>query len=234
MPHRAEQAVTLLERSLKLEPDYAAAHALLGWCHELCYSRGGFDKAEKDAALLHARATIASDNDDAAALAIAGFALAMCSEHEAGLAALDRAINLNPSSATALYLGAQAHSVAGDGDAAAALADRALLLSPFDPLAFQAHMALGELALERGRYDDAATCFGRAAQNNPGFSTAWLWQGMAMGLAGREKEARLIIQRGLELEPGYRAARGLFEGGLAATPLAQRIVEGARLLDVPL
>jgi hypothetical protein len=71
-------------------------------------------------------------------------------------------------------------------------------------------MALGEVAIEQARYDAATACFGRAAQRNPGFSTAWKFQGMATALAGRE-DARPMIRRGLELEPGYRAARGFCE-----------------------
>jgi transposase len=63
------------------------------------------------------------------------------------LATIDRALTLNPACATALYLGAQAHGLAGDVVGAAAFGSRALGLSPFDPLAFEAHMALGEAAL---------------------------------------------------------------------------------------
>jgi adenylate cyclase len=33
MPEEATKAVPLLEQALALEPDYAAAHGLLAWCH---------------------------------------------------------------------------------------------------------------------------------------------------------------------------------------------------------
>jgi adenylate cyclase len=42
MPPEARIAAALLQDALKLDPDYAAAHALLSWCHERCYMRGGF------------------------------------------------------------------------------------------------------------------------------------------------------------------------------------------------
>jgi TolB-like protein len=234
MPHEAKKAVALLDRALKLDPDYAAAHALLGWCHELCFMRDGFHAAEKNAAVLHARVAIAGNTEDDTALAVGGFAIAMCDmdEVEAGLAAIDRAIELNASSTTALHLGAQAHSVLGHWGVAAALADRALKLSPLHPLAFESHLALGEAALGEARYEDAAVCFGRAAQRNSGFSYSYITQAMAMALAGREREARPMARRALELEPGYRV-ESLREAGILMPALRESLIGGARLLGWP-
>jgi TolB-like protein len=236
MPQEVRLAVPLLEKALALDPHYAAAHAHLAWSHELCFARAGFDEAHKTDALLHARATIASSTDDATALAVAGFVLSMIvkhgsAEHDAALGAIDRALAINGACATALYLGAQAHAVAGNAAAATLLASRALRLSPFDPLAFQAHMALGEAALQAGGYSDAAQCFSKAAQANANFSTAYLFQAIALALAGRPAEAGACGDRGLELEPGFRI-RLFFEHGLAPA-LRSRLIEGARLLGLP-
>ena len=37
MPADARIAAGFLEEALKLDPDYAAAHALLAWCHEILF-----------------------------------------------------------------------------------------------------------------------------------------------------------------------------------------------------
>ena len=85
-------------RALKLDPDYAAAHALLAWCHEICFVRGGLDEADKTAGLRHARAAIASGTDDATALAVAAFAIGILSkDYKTALSAIERALSLNPS-----------------------------------------------------------------------------------------------------------------------------------------
>jgi TolB-like protein/tetratricopeptide (TPR) repeat protein len=232
MPEDAKVALPLLEQAVKLDPGYAAAHAHLAWCHELCFARAGFDEAHKKAALLHARATIASSTDDATALAVAGFVMSLLSgDHEASLGAIDRAVSLNASSATALYLGAQANALAGRTEKATAFANRALRLSPFDPQAFQAHMALGEAAILEARYEDAAPCFARAAQTNTNFSTAYVNQAIALALAGRVEDAHPFVRRGLEIEPGFRI-RMFFELGLAPV-LAEKLADGARLLGLP-
>ena len=47
MPEDARIALPFLEQALRLDPDYAAAHALIAWCHELCFTRAGFDEADK-------------------------------------------------------------------------------------------------------------------------------------------------------------------------------------------
>ena len=41
----------LLQKALRLDPDYPAAHAHLAWCHEWCFTRGGLDEADRSAAL---------------------------------------------------------------------------------------------------------------------------------------------------------------------------------------
>jgi len=37
MPEDADQALELLERAIRLEPDYAIAHGCIAWCHEIRY-----------------------------------------------------------------------------------------------------------------------------------------------------------------------------------------------------
>ena len=231
MPDEAGRAIPLLDRALKLDPDYAAAHALISWCHELCFARGGFVEAHKSAARRHASTVLASDTDDGTALAVAGFVMTLLTaDHHAALAAIDRGLALNPSSATVLYLGAQAHALAGVSDKAMSFADRALWLNPFDPLAFQAHMALGEAAVLDDRHDDAASCFARAAQAKPNFSSAYIFQGIASALAGQTAQGRHIARCGLALEPGF-CTRLFFEHGLAQ-PLREKLADGSRLLGL--
>jgi hypothetical protein len=90
----------------------APARDLLAWCYESCFVRGGFDDAEKTAALRHARKAAASGTDDATALAISGFVLTLLSKKsEAGLSAIDLALALNTSCATALHLGPSGRSI---------------------------------------------------------------------------------------------------------------------------
>src|SRR5215213_1801569 len=162
-----QAAIKHLEEALRIEPDYPAAHSLAAWCYEWCYSRGGFQEANKEAALRHARAALVGGTDDAAAVAIAGFVTTMLSQdHEAGVSAIERALALNPSCATALYLGAITNAFAGHPAAAMVQASRALRLSPFDLLVYLAYLAQGVAAVQDGGYEEAGSCMERMLQAN--------------------------------------------------------------------
>jgi adenylate cyclase len=218
--------------ALELDPDYAAAHGLLAWCHEIIFARGGLDEADRTAGIEHARRVIASGADDATALAFAAFAITMLSkDHETALSAVERALSLNASCAAALYVGALSYAFAGRPAAAAANANRALRLSPFDPLTSFAYGALGAAAVQERRYDEAASHYAKAVQANPRLSWAYFFQASSLALAGREQEAQPIVRRLLELEPGIRL-RLLDEIGMARA-IADRFAEGARMLGLP-
>jgi adenylate cyclase len=232
MPKEANLAIPLLEEALGLAPDYAVAHAYLAWCREWRFTRGGLDPADRDAALLHARAAIASDIDDAAALAVAGWVIiVLTKEHDMALNAIERALSLNASCATAHYFAALVNAFADRPAVAALHADRALRLSPFDPSAFEAHLALGMGAMREAKYDEAASYFARGGQINSRHSLFPFFQAIALALAGRAGETEGLVERGLELEPGFRI-RIFSEFGMAR-PVAEIFAEGARLLGLP-
>ena len=219
MPEDIKNAMPLLEEALRLQPDYAIAHALIAWCYELRFARAGLDASDKAAALHHANAALASGTDDAMALAVAGFVTYLLGkDHDAALSAIDRALSLNPSCATALYLGAQSNALWGNGEKAVSFANRALRLSPFDPLAFEAHMAFGTVAMAQEHYGEAASHFGKIIEIRPNFSTGYLQRAVALALGGRAAEAAFDVARGLELEPAFQN-RVYYQWGIAPRSL---------------
>ena len=232
MPADARIAAGFLEDALRLDPNYAPAHGLLAYCHEVFFTRAGLNEADRSAGIAHARAVISSGADDATALAHAAFAITILGkDHETALGAVDRALSLNASCATALYIGALVYAFSGRPADATASANRALRLSPFDSLAAMAYNALGAAGIQEGRYDEAASNYAKSVQSNPRFSTLYFLHAASLALAGRQREARPVAARLLELEPGFRS-RAFFELGLAQV-IADRLAEGARLLGLP-
>jgi adenylate cyclase len=232
-PANAPIATEFLLHALRLEPNYAAAHAYLAWAHQIHFAHGGgFDEADRIAGLRHARAALANDVDDATALAVganvAGF---LGKDAKAALNAIERALSCNPSSAIAYYFGAALYAWSGDPVTGTAYAHRALRLSPFDPLTFQAHLGLAIAAFDEERYDEAAAWWGKCAQANPDFGGFVMGQAAALALAGRMDEAKSACARGLALEPGFslRTAREL---GYAPA-IEAKLVQGQRLSGVP-
>ena len=231
MPDDAQIAIQYLQEALRLDPGYTAANALIAWCYEWCFARGGFDEANRLAALKHARLVTAGATDDATALAVAGFVITMLeSDRATGLTSTERALTLNPSCATAMYLGAMTNAFAGRPAVAVSLAERALRLSPFDVLAYQAHVARGAAAMQERRYADAAAHIREALQVNANLSSLYFCGAAALALAGDARAAEKLAQRGLDLEPGFRIR--LFSE-LMAPAVALRFAEGCRLLGLP-
>src|SRR5208282_1767803 len=115
MPAEAAKAMPLLERALTIEGDYAGAHSLLAWCHQIFFTRRGSNRESRDAAIRHARAALAYGRDDATALALGGFVISM-TEHDRATAfeAFDQALAISPSSSFALFFGSVALAYAGE------------------------------------------------------------------------------------------------------------------------
>jgi adenylate cyclase len=202
MPDDADKALTLLVWAIELEPDYAAAHAMIAWCHEQRYLRGGLHQGTREAALDHARTAIAVGGDDAAALATAAFVIAVVEyDYETAIAAFDRSFGLSNSSALALGFSSIVRAWKGDDAMALDQADRAIRLSPFDQLLYLPYVGLAYAHFAAGRFEEAATAASRASQSNPKFSMPYVLQAAALANLDRREEARVVADRLRQVEP---------------------------------
>jgi adenylate cyclase len=206
MPEDADKALPLLGKAIELEPDYAAAHAIIAWCHEVRYLRGGMQEETRLAALHHARLAIAG-GDDAAALATAGFVVAVCGrDYEAALAAFDRSFALSSSSALALGLSSIVRAWKGDDAIAVEHAERAIRLSPFDPLIYLPYVGLAYTHFAAGRFEETVAAASLATQSNPRFTVPIILHAAALGSLDRSEDAKTVVQRLLELQPDITVA----------------------------
>jgi TolB-like protein len=202
MPQDADKALTLLESAIELEPDYAAAHAMIAWCHEQRYLRAGLQDDVKHAALHHARTAIAVGGDDAAALATAGFVIAVIEyDYQTATAAFDRSFALSSSSALAFGFSSIVSAWRGDDATAVDHAERAIRLSPFDPLGYLPYVGLAYAHFAAGRFQDAAAAAARASQSNPKFSMPYVLHAAALANLGRGEEAMMVIDGLRDIEP---------------------------------
>lgn len=202
MPDDADRALTFLEQAIDLEPDYAAAHAFIAWCHEQRYLRGGLREEARQAASRHARRAIALGSDDAAALATAAFVVAVVdSDFETATVAFDRSFALSSSSAMALGFSSIVRAWMGDHETAVEHGERAIRLSPFDPLITLPNIGLAYANFDAGRWEEAAVAAGRASQANPKFTMPHVLRAAALANLGRNGEALAEVDRLREIEP---------------------------------
>jgi TolB-like protein len=201
-------AIPLLSKALEIEPDYAAAHAPLALCYHSRFSRAGLKEADRNAAVHHAHAAIASGPDDAAALGIAGFVIALDAHDRAtALKAFDRAIALSSSNYFALCSSALALSWMGTTETAIDRATRALRLSPFDPLNYLSYNALAISYLHTGLFADAHEVATRSVELNPRFSVSRAFLVAALSQLDRIEEARDETRRLLDLDSAFSIRR---------------------------
>jgi TolB-like protein/Flp pilus assembly protein TadD len=233
MPEEAAKAVPLLEQALALEPDYASAHGLLAWCHEILFVWAGFKEDHRVAAIRHARLAVTHGRDDATALALGAFVIGMV-EHDRVTAreAFERALALSPSSAFTLFLGCIVLAYGGEAERAIDWAERALRVSPLDRLAFAHHHALAIGHFMRGRYEEAANAARRAVQSNPGFSVAHCLHAAALAKLGRTEEANAAAGRVLALQPSFSSREICAAIGIAPA-LAEALTEAWREAGLP-
>ncbi len=234
MPEDADKALALLDKAVELEPDFAAAHAIIAFCHEQRYLRGGLQEATRNAALRHARQAIAAGGDDAAALATAGFVIAVTGhDYETALTAFDRSFALSSSSALALGYSSIVRAWKGDDAIAVEQANRALRLSPFDPWLYMPYIGLAYAHFAAGRFEETVAAASLATQSNPRFSVPQILHAAALGCLDRSEDAKTVVQRLLELQPGLTVATAILSARYVNPEIITALENGLRRAGLP-
>jgi adenylate cyclase len=233
MPENADNALPLLVQAIALEPDYAAAHGMIAWCHEQRYLRGGLREETRTAASNHARAAIAMGGDDAPALALGGFVLGVV-EHDfaSALSAIDRSLALSPSSALTYAFSAIIRAWKGDDADAVAHAETALRHSPYDPLMWMPYVGLAYTHFFSGRFADALGAAVRTLRGNPRFSVPAFLQAASLAQLGRDTEAAAAGRNLLELQPGFTIA-SLVDSAFTSPERLAMLAEALRKAGLP-
>ena len=217
MPEDADRALELLEKALILEPDYATVHGFIAWCHEQRYLRGGLHAETQAAALRHAQAAIETGGDDAMALAMGGFTIAVVQrDYQTALDALNRAISLSPSSALAFGFSSIVRAWIGDDLTAVKHAEVGIRLSPYDPLIYLPNVGLSFAQFFSGNFEEAASAASRASAANPKFSVSRYLHVAALIRLGKHEEAKSIANILLKIQPSFTI--GAVVAGKITTP----------------
>jgi TolB-like protein len=228
MPEDAEQALPLLEQAIVLEPEYAAAHGFVAWCHEQRYLRGGLQSEARDAARHHAHLAIKMGSDDAMALALGGFVVgALERDYETALEAIDRSLSLSPSLSLAFGFSSIIRAWRGDTALAVEHGRMAMRLSPYDPLIYLPYVGLAYAHFFAGEFAEAAAAATQAAASNPNFSVPRYLYAAAAFRLGKVTEAQDSATILLRLQPGFTVS-GLVAGNITGPgqmdPLANALL----------
>lgn len=202
-----QEAIPLLKKCVKLDPEFATALATLAWCYFWRRVNGwttNWLQETSEGAQL-ARRAVELGRDDAVALTRGGHALAhLAGEIDSGIALLDRAIFLNPNLASAWFLGAFLRTWRGEPEKAIERFERAMSLSPVDPELYRIQAGLAMAHLFAHRFDVACSWAEKAYANLPTFLMTVGIMAASHALTDRLEEARRDIDHLRELGPALR------------------------------
>lgn len=233
MPEDAEKALGLLEEAIRLEPDYAAVHGFMAWCHEQRYLRAGLRAETREAALRHAFAAIETGSDDAMALAMGGFVVGVLTrDYGTALDAIDRSLALSPSSALAFGFSAAIRAWKGEDQTAIEHARMGIRLGPYDPLIYLPYVGLAYASFFAGNFVEAASAASRASAANPRFSVPRYLHTAALVRLGRLEEAKSMAKVVLDLQPGFTIS-GLVSGNITSRERMTMLADALREAGLP-
>ena len=200
-----EIAHRLFAKAVDMDPQFARAWAGLSFTH---YSRAFLNSArdmetEIHAALDAGRSSVGFDARDAMGHWSLGRALFLARRHDDALAAIDRALDVNPNYAHGHYFKGFIGIHASLDEEALPAIDSAQRLSPFDPLLFAMKSSRAISLANQGRYDEAAAWSIRGTQEPNAHFHIYAIAAACLGLAGRTADARDNARWVLERRPGY-------------------------------
>jgi TolB-like protein len=203
------EALPLFYKALEIDPNYASAYGMAAWCHFWRKINGWMSDREEETAegVRLAIRAIELGRDDAVAITRGGHALAhLAGDMDGGIALLDRALVLNPNLAAAWFLGGFLRVWHGEPDGAIGHFSRAMRLSPLDPEMYRMQAGMAVANLFAGRFDEATGWAQKSLRYLPSFVMAVAILAASHALAGREKEARRVMEQLRELDPALRVA----------------------------
>ena len=229
-------AVVLAREALAIDPSYAPAAALVGWCHmfQRVQGWGALSDGDIAEAIRLARRALETARDDPEVMWQAAYPLFyFTGETALAEAVLDRALTLNPNAATAWICKGNINALRNQPGAAIEALDRAQRLSPFDPLGYVNAWGFAIAHIAAGRFEQAIKSANRALHDQPRFIVAIRAKIVANAHLGHLDEARAELARMLALYPGLTIATFRASAASFAPEFVERYVTGLRLAGLP-
>jgi adenylate cyclase len=230
------EAVVLARKALVLDPSYAPAAAMVGWCRVVQQWQGWGTLSADDVAeaVRLSRQALEAGRDDAETISRAAYTLFyLAGEAAMAAAALDRALALNPNAANAWAIRGFIHAARNQPAAAIEALERVRRLSPFDPYTFfyASNIALAHLAARR--FEQAIEWADRSLHDQPRQVPAMRVKVIASAHLGRLEEARAELSRVLAINPKLTIAGFRELVHFAAPEILELFVTGLRLAGLP-
>jgi TolB-like protein len=207
--HANADALRLFYKALELDPRFAPAYGMAAWCYAWRVLNGWMAERAKEVAETARLALQAVElgKDDAIALSMGGFALALVVHNvEDGAAFIDQALIRNPNLAAGWLFSGFVRLFLGEPDVTVEHAARAMRLSPLDPFTFLASSVVGGGHFFAGRYDEASWWAEKGLRERPNWANAARIAAASNALAGRVDQAHKAMARLRQIDPALRVS----------------------------
>jgi adenylate cyclase len=212
------QARQLFESAIALDPQYAAASALLGLTHLWDWThQWSQDPQTLERAFALAQRAIALDDALPVAHRVLGYVYVWNKQYDQAIAEAERAITLDPNEAKGYATLAEIVAWAGRPQDVFGLVEKAMRLDPQQQADYA--WASGHAYYLTGRYEEAITAFKRALVRSPNHLGAYAFLAASYSELDREEEARAAMAEVLRLSP-----QASYEGAKRTAPYKDQAV----------
>jgi len=198
------EAIRLFEQAIVSDPEFALAHAHLGYALWTSVLYGYAEDTTEAIALARAAAhrAVSFDPNEPMARFVLGRLNITTGEAEAAIGEMQAAIAINPNFFLGHYgLGHAYCTGAGQAERALPHFDAALRLSPRDPLRRLPLMLKGAALRQLGRHDEAITFCRQACQIPDAGFLPHMHLAASLAEAGRRREAEAEVKKAKSLQP---------------------------------
>lgn len=223
----------LLQRALAIDPTYARAHATLSSCYMSQWIHRWDDDCPWTDALDRcyqaARESVRLASELPEGHVALGQVLIFLRQYEGAIAAVERAISLNPNLTSFRF--AYTYILSGEAARAAHLLQAHMRLDPFyEP---NAPMALGFAYYMLKRYEEAVVLLQQAVSRAPEMAHGLYVLAMTYAKLGELDKAKPVVEKALRIEPWYKISQSLTAQYFKRSEDTEHLVTGLRKAGFP-
>ena len=201
------EARSLLERAVAINPDFAAAHAFIGFTHVNDYINGWAEVPEQSLqiGLEIAERAVQLDEAEPQGHYVLAVALGFNRQIDRGLAEARRSVALAPSFAQGHHTIARFLTLSGDPAGAISTLDAYMRLDPLYPDMALHFLAEARFSLEQ--FDEAVTALKQRLGRSPDSATSLALLASCYGHLGKIDEARAAWAQVMKIAPNFSIER---------------------------
>jgi TolB-like protein/class 3 adenylate cyclase len=236
-PESFRETIRLLSGALSIDPSYAPAAALFGYCRAWQRANGWESVSDEEAteAIGLAKQAVDTGKDDPDVLCMAGRVLSnLAGDHATALGLIDRALALNANSALAWGARGYVLTYANQPEPAIESFNHAMRLSPLDPLGYTFKFGLTLAHMLAQRFEEAMKWVNETFREQPRVAAAIRIKTSLCGQLNQVEEGQKCMRDLLTFFPG--ATIRSFDRYLAlqnSPELTAIILEGLRKAGLP-